>query len=162
MPAESRVQVRWRTLTIVLTVLLAMAIATAVLAVVTASSYANRLPRDIAAKVAALPRPTTTVTATVPAKPVPLADQVAVAWSVATGWPNSEKWGYISGYESVGDDLIVHTNAAEPTDLSEMCGKLFELNNDDVIGLDPQIDQVLATGVDGQVIWSCVTTSEVQ
>ncbi|MET0711953.1 MAG: hypothetical protein ABWZ30_05565 [Jiangellaceae bacterium] len=106
--------------------------------------------------------PPGTLTPSSPADPPDLADQVAVAWGVATGWPNSEKWGHIMGYTSVGDDLLVHTNLTDPVDQSELCQLLFEMNNDDVIALDPQIDQILITGTDGQVIWSCVTTAEVQ
>ena len=157
---QTRAMVQWRTLTIVLAILLAMSVITVIMAVTMALNYRG-LPKDVADRVGALSLPTATVTATVPAEPVPLADQVAVAWSVATGWPNSEKWGYISGYKSVGDDLVVHTNEAAATDLSEMCTALYELN-DEVIGLDPHIDQILATGVDGQVVWSCSSTSEVQ
>jgi hypothetical protein len=162
MPAESRVQVRWRTLTIVLAVLLLMSTVTVIMTIALATSYKSDLPKSVAAAVQKLPRPTATVTTTAaPPTPAPLSDQVAVAFSVATGWPNSEKWGYISGYESVGDDLVVHTIEPEPADLTEMCDQLYLLN-DDVIALDPRIDQVLATGVDGQVIWSCESSSEVQ
>lgn len=97
-----------------------------------------------------------------PADPPDLADQVSVAWGVATGWPNSETpWDYVLSFTSVGDDLLVHTNLTDPADQSELCTMLFQLN-DPVLAMDPPIDQALILGTDGQVIWSCSVTSEVQ
>lgn len=155
-------QVKWRTISIVLAALLALAIVAAVLAVAIATSYSGQLPKDVADRVSAHLPPMPTATVTVGPTPAPLSDQVAVAFSLATGWPNKEnQYDYVQGYESVGDDLIVHTNETAPTDLSELCTQLYQLN-DDVLGLDPKIDQILATGTDGQVIWSCAVTSEVQ
>lgn len=162
--SESRVNVRGRTLNIVLLSGLAVALVALVLAIAILRTFTERLPRDVAGEVAALPRPTVTVTVTPgvdPAPPPDLADQVAVAWSVATGWPHSEKWGDILYFTSYQDDLLVHTNMTDAADMSEVCTMLLQLN-DPVLALDPPIDQVLFTGTDGQVIWSCVSSSEVQ
>lgn len=102
----------------------------------------------------------THLTSATPSAPPDLADQVAVAWSVATGWPESERWGFIFGFASVGDDLVVHTNLTEVTDLTEACGLLYQLN-DPVLELDPPIDQVLVVDANGRVVWTCLVDAQV-
>lgn len=162
------VTVKWRTLAVVFAVLLGLSITTLVLVISLAGNY-HELPNAVANRVEALsqdkdptptPEPSPSGTDLAPAPD--LADQVAVNFSNSTGWPNQEnQYDYVMGFTSVGDDLLVHTNQTDPIDLSDACTLLFQLN-DPVLGLDPQIDQVLFTGTDGQVIWSCVTSSEVQ
>jgi hypothetical protein len=84
-----------------------------------------------------------------------LADQVAVAFSNATGWPYQEnKFDFIFGFTSVDNDLLVKTNLTDPTDMSELCTLIPQLE-DPVLGIG-DIDQVLVLGTDGQVIWSCL------
>jgi hypothetical protein len=48
----------------------------------------------------------------------------------------------------------VKTNLTEPTDQTELCTLLPQLE-DPVLGVG-NIDQVLITGTDGRVIWTCV------
>lgn len=149
----------WRMCTIVATAMLALSlVGLAALGLVIREGHENtRWNPNVMATILPAPQPSASAA---PAEPPTLADQVAVAWSVASGWPNSEKWSYILRFTSVEDDLLVATNLTDPVDQSELCTLLFTLN-DPVLAIEPQIDQVLITGTDGQVIWSCMTTSEV-
>jgi hypothetical protein len=152
----------WRMATIVVSAFLAVALfGLASLAFAFSQKDNVWEPGDILATIMPAQPLEPAPSASSPADPPDLADQASVAWGVATGWPNSEKWGYILSFTSVGDDLLVHTNLTEPADQSELCTLLFQLN-DPVLALDPPIDQVLVLGTDGQVIWSCMVTSEVQ
>jgi hypothetical protein len=150
----------WRMATIVVGSFLAVALLGLVALAIAFTQDAPSYPTGTSTTIVA-ERPEPAPSPSSPADPPDLADYVSVAWGVATGWPNSEKWGYIMGFTSVGDDLLVHTNLTAPEDQSELCTLLFQLN-DPALGLDPQIDQALLIGTDGQVIWSCVTSAEVQ
>jgi hypothetical protein len=150
----------WRMCTIIVSAMFAMSLVGLVaLALTIRENHAGTrwMPGNVLATILPAPQPSTDAP---PATPPTLADQVAVAWSVASGWPNSEKWSYILRFTSVEDDLLVATNLTDPVDQSELCTLLSQLN-DPVLALDPPIDQVLITGTDGQVIWSCMPTSQV-